>query len=157
MTRSPQDIRAVCATAELLTAIEPFEQTGCAFGLVSNAYIRAMRKNPHAETFAFKDVAFELPTFPAVVLVLTHAAKPVGPGGSNSLRPFAELLVTHNVQKVRLISNGPYQAWLEVSMDGERWRKLRREGDPPAREPSPTTVVEPRIPAPRPDLEVTDL
>ncbi|GGO24887.1 hypothetical protein [Deinococcus humi] len=154
MTSRTQEIRAVCITAELLAATESFEQTGCAFGLVSNAYIRAMGKYPHAETFDYKGMAFELAPFPRVVLVLSHAAKPVGPGGSNSLRPFAELLVTHAVQKVRLISDGPYRAWLEVSLDGQRWRRLRREGDPPAREPPPTTVIEPRIPAPRPDLEV---
>lgn len=152
----PHDIRAVCVTAELLAAAESFEQTGCAFGLASNAYIRAMRKNPHAETFPFKDVIFELAPFKRVVLVLAHAAKPL-PSGVNTLRPFAELLVTHSIQRVRLISDGPYRAWLEVTLDGERWRKLRREGDPPAREPPPVTVLEPRIPAPRPELEAKDL
>jgi len=121
----PQHVRAIGATAELLTAVEAFESIGCNFGGATMAYIRAMRADPNRESFTFQGVTFEAHSYNRMVLILSHVAKPhVHNLDVQTLKPFADALVLHEVAHVRLVSPRAFTAWVEVQR-GERWQKVQ--------------------------------
>lgn len=127
-----EQIKAIAKTADLLAAIERFEQVDCNFGGISTAYINAFTADRHRETFIYKGVQFETAGLPAVLLILTHAVKPKENGSGYTLRPFAELLVTQNINQVRLVSLDRWQAHLEV-LRAKNWTKLvaKKAAPPP--------------------------
>lgn len=136
---TPDQIKAIASTADLLAAIERFEAVGCDFGGASIAYIKAFTADRHRATFSYKGVEFETAGFPSVLLVLVHAARPKAEGEGETLRPFAELLVTQNIRQVRLVSLNQWQAHLEVVRQ-KNWVKLTPKEAAPAPPPTPTEV-----------------
>ncbi|WP_155300158.1 hypothetical protein [Deinococcus kurensis] len=152
---SPHFIKATAEASDLLADIEPFEQIGCAFGRVTTALVRLKLRDPHADELEVLGATFRATGLRERLIILSHVAKPLDtdPQG-RTLRPFAALLVEHNLTHARLISPNTWTAWVEVSRDGRRWRRLK--SDPPPAEPPPTRVVEPDIPPPPlPPDEVT--
>jgi hypothetical protein len=131
----PEHVKALATAAELLAYIEPFEAVACDFGGVSGAYIRALRQNPQADSMIYRGVLFDLPQLPRAILLLTQLAKPVhGNMDLRTLRPAAELIVHHRLSHLRLVSPSTWTAHVEVSQNGETWRRLA---------PQPVTTAEP--------------
>ena len=148
MNHPPDHIKAVATTPELLAAAAAFEATACAFGAASVAYVKAMRQDPNRQTFSAAGATFEADPYRRTVLILTHVAKPHPQfPDRRTLQPFVELLVRQGIREARLVSPGPYTAWVEVTR-GERWIRLRPEAAP-----TPTTETDREEPTHDPDTD----
>lgn len=143
---SPHFIKAALSVADLLVDLDAFEALGCAFAVITNAYVRAKLKNPHVQEFELRGVTFQTDGLRERLIILSHVAKPSAENPSvPTLRPFAELLVTHGLAQARLISPNTWTAWVEVRAEGKPWRRLRQTEKPPV-QPAPTTVLDAPIP-----------
>lgn len=140
---SPHFIKAKAEAADLLSDIEAFEAIGCDFGAVTTALIRAKLSDPYCAELVVQEVSFYAIGLRERLLVLSHVAKPTEDGG-RTLRPFGELLAQHGFQFARLVSPNTWSAWVEVSKDGEKWRKLLTEKPVPPK--APTKVFTPPVP-----------
>lgn len=143
---SPHFIKARATTADLMIDLEAFEELGCPFGVITNALVRAKIKNPYVEEIEVRGATFQAEGLRERLIILSHVAKPRPDDPSiPTLRPFVELLVTHDLAEARLVSPNTWTAWVEVRAEGKPWRRLRQTEKPPV-QPPPTTVLDAPIP-----------
>lgn len=118
------EVLAEASAADLLTAIEAFEGTGCAFGKVTTEYVRVAKTG--RETFDVAGHTFITAEVPSATLILQQVVKTVD--GTPTLRPFADLLVQHGITRVRYVALNFWEREIQYTR-GQRWAKLKLHQD----------------------------
>lgn len=96
-------------------------------GIMGSAY-KARRDNPYAMTFEHQGQVLAMTGVWSALLLLPECTKVVH--GQETLKPFYDVVMTHDIQHVRqTFTYGQQRHHIEVSTDGGTWRYATKQAE----------------------------